>query len=429
MNDSRLDKMFKNELQNLDSEVNTNELWHELEPRLPRRKKKNRMFIFFILGFIMFIYLFKFQSDLPKKTKEQHENILVNKDNEGQNSTYPTKHLASINTNQNNFKTDPIISDAIDLITSNNSVIRQNTNPNKLSITSILSTNKEIKKTLNIAQTRLSQNTRVNEFDLKDLSIAKRQKLNPHEGISNLPFTNINTSRELKPRLVKLQQEIKSKKPIRLRAYFGFSHIFKKLQALDISDQRYLNQRKSTENPLYARSYGLDFSIPFKTDWFVSFGLNYEHIIDKFYFSELLTQDYTLNPESSLLTTQTFGTHNEFNDYLFYNLPVSLGRNFKYKKLTFSCEAGFKYNLKSTFDGKFLNPDQSVNIDNKLVKAKNHSWFLAIGLNYNLSHRIQFSSRVKLNSFFKSINETQIPITQNYSYTGIDVGLTFSLGK
>ncbi len=203
----------------------------------------------------------------------------------------------------------------------------------------------------------------------------------------------------------------------------------------------YVETREATERPDYNYSVGMRVSYTAPSGFLGRVGLNYSQINEKFEFSteneEVITIRNIYGPGGDVIGTDTLretSVRQTFtnNRYQSIDLPLILGYEKDFKKLSLSLNAGVLINLSFDSKGDFISPmdGRPVSFDpekpdsypafrNKLALG----WYFSSGLAYKLSPKFHLLLEPHLRFYPKTITNDQYLVSQKYTMTGLSVGI------
>ncbi len=265
--------------------------------------------------------------------------------------------------------------------------------------------------------------------------------------VSPLPFSYKMISSEppqLSPVLVQLP---KKKATVRwsLASYIGFALPLRTFEASRENSKPLLTLREAYEVPLESLEAGLLFGARFQK-WSVQVGLERQQITERFAWGTSKENTVVIPVDSAYFYTDNEGKTqiiagevkaqritqrqvNHYNRYTLFNLPVKLEYREQWNKIGVSLHTGAIINLRQTFEGRFLLPNETlINngiTDNGLIYPTRVGigWSGGLGVIYTIGQRREISLEGNYRSFTQSFSN---PVTsgyeQKYQFIGLQLG-------
>ena len=230
-----------------------------------------------------------------------------------------------------------------------------------------------------------------------------------------------------------------------LDAYIALDAPFKSLKEnTDQLDFDYVDARKNSEKYLEAFSAGLAFNVIHRTGLFVSTGINYSQIDEKF--SHIHTEVETIFDSIIVrieidsaggmdtvkkygpITSETINESTIYNYYRLVDIPLSIGYQFHKNNWTFEVQMGAMFNLLFNKKGKILHNTQNViDISDNSVETifkKNYgiSLFGGIKILYPVTNRIGIFAEPYGRISLKPITIDGYSLSQKYNTVGLRLG-------
>ena len=268
---------------------------------------------------------------------------------------------------------------------------------------------------------------------------------------------------------------LKSKKRIyanRLEIFAGPNVAFNNLSTNDISYDQYILLRNESESPKLSYHIGANYKT-YYNNWFVSFGINYHRIDDRATYS-LPTLDidsvissymvfnntynkvitgYIQNPNdtSSLIpvydiivsqdtsfvndiyydTNKVVKNYSYTNTYSYIEVPLMLGREFRYKQMVFDLAGGVSWGRLIKSEVMIPNLDQNKMLEAQqtetIIVKNTFNAILGMGVGYQINENNVLFARPELRYNINSIFDKTYPIDQKYLQLRLSLGMRIKL--
>jgi len=432
-------------------QIETDEIWPDIEKRLNKKKDKRRFFWWWFAPLLL---------ALPSGA------LILSKNIESKYNLEHSKFINSYKNTANNAKENSINSTdlekskiseelIISKIQTNTTPIYTNVNKNisKQKLDHITISEKSIKNQL-FTDVKFDENDKINDLNQQTdqsttnnhISISSVDLYVPLEKllIKILFLTNKNNLVLKNKTVTPVQNQIKKVKnqwSSDLDFAVGVALANKFLHCKDESFEVYRDKRKSTENQLEAINSTITFQLKNKSGFFIGTGLNYTQIDEKFSDNDsidfLKTGDGIIsiktNPDGTSIENRgkkeliehRIWNKNIYNYYFFFDVPVYVGYSGKIKKLQYEFNSGISYNILFLKTGQIIGINgYPVNIAQEkdlyktygglslisglklFIPYKNYTFFVEPNLRYNLN----------------TLTEKSYPLTQKYFNYGLKVG-------
>jgi hypothetical protein len=268
---------------------------------------------------------------------------------------------------------------------------------------------------------------------------------------------------------------LKSKKRVyanRLEIFAGPNIAFNNLTTNEDSYNQYILLRNESESPKLSYHIGANYKT-YYNNWFVSFGINYHRIEDRATYS-LPTLDidsvvssymvfnntynkvitgYIQNPNdtSSLIpvydiivsqdtsfvndiyydTNKVVKNYSYTNTYSYIEIPLMLGREFRYKQMVFDLAGGVSWGRLIKSELMIPNLDQNRMLEAQQIETiivKNtFNAILGVGIGYQINENNVLFARPELRYNMNSIFDKTYPIDQKYLQLRLSLGMRIKL--
>lgn len=221
----------------------------------------------------------------------------------------------------------------------------------------------------------------------------------------------------------------------------GTTTSLRDLQAREGEDIPYAEGRAETESAVFSHNTELRLSIVSPSGFAFRTGLNYTQLNDQFdYYNPNETKMTITNyygPNGEIISQDTIieiGTREKStrNRFRMIDVPLILGYELKYDKVTFAFNAGMYLNLSYTQKGDFLPPSdqEPVSFSSDAIDAypayKSQiglGWYGSIGMYYQMNARTHLYLEPSLRMYTQSSTIDEYPLKQNYALGSLNIGL------
>ncbi len=221
----------------------------------------------------------------------------------------------------------------------------------------------------------------------------------------------------------------------------GTTTSLRDLQAREGEDIPYAKGRAETESAAFSHNTELRLSIVSPAGFAFRTGLNYTQLNDQFdYYNPNETKMTITNyygPNGEIISQDTIieiGTREKTtrNRFRMIDVPLILGYELKYDKVTFAFNAGMYLNLSYTQKGDFLPPSdqEPVSFSSDAIDAypayKSQiglGWYGSIGMYYQMNARTHLYLEPSLRMYTQSSTIEEYPLKQNYALGSLNIGL------
>ncbi len=221
----------------------------------------------------------------------------------------------------------------------------------------------------------------------------------------------------------------------------GTTTSLRDLQAREGEFIPYANGRADTETAAFSYNTELRLSIVSPNGFAFRTGLNYTQLNDQFdYYNPNETKMTITNyygPNGEIISQDTIieiGTREKTtrNRFRMIDVPLIMGYELKYDKVTFAFNAGMYLNLSYTQKGDFLSPSdqEPVSFSSDAIDAypayKSQiglGWYGSIGMYYQMNARTHVYLEPSLRMYTQSSTIEEYPLKQNYALGSLNIGL------
>lgn len=217
---------------------------------------------------------------------------------------------------------------------------------------------------------------------------------------------------------------------------------FRKIQSRDRNYESYAQNRINTEQSRYNYSIGARISAVLGNGIAVRSGINYSTINERFeYVKEnevrvVITKKY--GPNGEIIGTDT-STENYTrrlltkNSYKTLDIPIIIGYEKQFKKLTVSANAGIYVNAHFQPKGEFLSPKDSLPVSFAEYETEQNApifrnklgigWYGSAGISYKIGPRLQLLVEPHIKMYPRSLTRDEFMTDQKYLTAGVFVGI------
>jgi hypothetical protein len=221
----------------------------------------------------------------------------------------------------------------------------------------------------------------------------------------------------------------------------GTTTSLRDLQAREGEDIPYAEGRAETESAAFSHNTELRLSIVSPSGFAFRTGLNYTQLNDQFdYYNPNETKMTITNyygPNGEIISQDTIieiGTREKTtrNRFRMIDVPLIMGYELKYDKVTFAFNAGMYLNLSYTQKGDFLPPSdqEPVSFSSDAIDAypayKSQiglGWYGSIGMYYQMNARTHVYLEPSLRMYTQSSTIDEYPLKHNYALGSLNIGL------
>lgn len=217
---------------------------------------------------------------------------------------------------------------------------------------------------------------------------------------------------------------------------------FRKIQSRGSDYESYAQNRINTEQSRYNYSLGARISAVMGNGMAVRSGINYSTINERFeYVKEnevrvVITKKYGPNGEVTDLDTTTENYTRRLltkNSYRTLDIPIIVGYEKQFKKLTLSANAGIYVNAHFKPNGEFLSPKDSLPVSFAEYETEQNApifrnklgvgWYGSMGVSYKISPRLQLLIEPHVKMYPRSLTRDEFMTDQKYLTAGVFVGI------
>ncbi|HMQ60055.1 MAG TPA: hypothetical protein PKE06_05260 [Flavilitoribacter sp.] len=240
------------------------------------------------------------------------------------------------------------------------------------------------------------------------------------------------------------QQEFRRVRRLRwfVRPEGGLSGAFKSLEQDTVS--ALLNERRQTEKPLEAVHAGLMVGAQHPSGWYLSAGLAYTRINERFDFQTSVTTVDTIpngitdiiigaNGDTTFIygpvaVSETVIYHKRtYNRYILADLPIAAGFEWEGNRWSLAAEAGIAVNLMLRTRGQILGPDggfESLEGSGVLRPKTGLSYFGSLRLGYAVTPHLRLTFSPAIRAYpTHFLQDFPGGIRQSYTLIGVSAGV------
>lgn len=201
----------------------------------------------------------------------------------------------------------------------------------------------------------------------------------------------------------------------------------------------FANQRSRNESVELSYGGSARLSVVFPWGGAIRSGVSYTRINEQLVYKNskvrIITDIY--DPDGNVIGTDT--TYHEGSTALKYNnrhrlvdIPVQLGYEIRYDKLTLAANAGINVNIAYSQQGSYLSSEDLLptrfdsddpNAEPVYKTSVGVGWHASLGLHYQLNDRLDLMAEPYLRYYPKSFTRDDYPLKQKYMLGGIGLGL------
>lgn len=482
MNIENFEKRAQSEFENFRPEVDTEQIWQNIEPHL-KKKKKRRLFILFFWGLGLGLLLFSLLKwNLPENNaqaqhaalaaKTIHPPELTQDRNEApsmQNATENTvsaqrkmPHPSGNSTQPKMTTIQPLKS--IDKMVENSAL--STFSAGKSSPESVAAMEQTIVPN---SQTPLqSEATTVLSAQAKEIPVTApfvatnqneaRSEVNPAEGSQSAKPATLkngnrtpekkNPAKAKKPAKIKPHKRKPSKQTLAVHTGIALPIGILKQNNLVEPNATLLANRKSSEKSLEALTADLRYAYATKKGLMFLIGMDYKRLNEKFKVSyseketKIITGVLTQTVDATgQIVAQTTGTKEvtttriysniAYNQYQYLNVPIGMGYQRFNKKSQWEITGGLDLSLWFRFKGTHYNaygtPEVLGTSSNDYKRNAGMGLWASYGYSRNLSRNIRWQLSAKASIPFSNITSAEYALTQKFYTIGLQGGLIFNL--
>jgi hypothetical protein len=217
---------------------------------------------------------------------------------------------------------------------------------------------------------------------------------------------------------------------------------FRKIQSRGSDYESYAQNRINTEQSRYNYSVGARISAVMGNGIAIRSGVNYSSINERF--------EYVKENEVRVVISKRYGPNGEIigtdtttenytrrlltkNSYRTLDIPVIVGYEKQFKKLTLSANAGIYVNAHFKPNGEFLSPKDSLPVSFAEYQTEENvpifrnklgiGWYGSMGVSYKISPRLQLLVEPHVKMYPRSLTRDEFMTDQKYLTAGVFVGI------
>lgn len=217
---------------------------------------------------------------------------------------------------------------------------------------------------------------------------------------------------------------------------------FRKIQSRGSNYEPYAQSRINTEQSRYNYSVGARLSAVMGNGIAIRSGVNYSTINERFeYIKEnevrvVITKKYGPNGEVTDTDTTTENYSRRLltkNSYRTLDIPIIVGYEKQFKKMTLSANGGIYVNAHFKPKGEFLSPIDSLPVSFSAYESEQNApvfrdklgigWYGSMGVSYKISPRLQVLVEPHVKMYPRSITRDEFMTDQKYLTAGVFVGI------
>lgn len=220
---------------------------------------------------------------------------------------------------------------------------------------------------------------------------------------------------------------------------------FRRLEPKEQAFSEYVESRKATESPDFNYSLGMRLSYVHPFGLLGRVGFNYTQINEKFEYrtenEEVITIRNILGPDGDVIGTDTLiesSVRSIFSNNRFETLdiPVILGYEKQFNKLSLAANAGLLFNVRFRSRGDFLSPmdGEPISFDDSEPDSYpafrdrlGVGFYAGVSLAYSVAPKMQLVVEPHFKTYPQTITRDQYMVSQKYLLTGLSVGLRHQL--
>ncbi len=211
-------------------------------------------------------------------------------------------------------------------------------------------------------------------------------------------------------------------------------------QFTDTANSAYLKLRESTTSTSLAYNLGLRYVRVFRNNWLIRAGLHYGQINEKFSYKQgnVIQTIFIVNNNGD--TTGSYQStytryKTTYNRYRTFDLPISVGHQFKLNQWNIQLDAGAVINLTSFNSGEVLNAQQqpvTIHSDGtsnpyQLKRNIGVGFIGSIGAYYPMNHEWSVFAESNIRYNPTSMTQAGLSLKQKFHTGGIRLGFRFNL--
>lgn len=203
----------------------------------------------------------------------------------------------------------------------------------------------------------------------------------------------------------------------------------------------YAQQRSNTESTRLSYGASARLSIVFPWGGAIRSGIGYTQLNEQLVYRNSKVRQTTITeiygPNGEVIGTDTsFITENTIlkynNQHRLIDIPLQLGYEVRYNKVTLAANAGVNLNVAYANKGSYLGPrnllptrfdNDDPNVEPIYKTKVGMSWQASLGLHYQLNDHLDLMAEPYLRYYPDSFTLNDYPLSQKYLVGGIGVGL------
>ena len=475
----RIEERLSQHLESETHPIDTDALWGAIEPHIPKKKQKYRLWFFLIPGILLLVsgafylgFTMASSSDKPVNKRDLVEQVATSLKSSNQNLTVRTRNTEDQEiTNKTNSDT---VENSLGQTTENESPPISKQSKHKLKETSRTITNNQ-KQNIAIISVPSNINQKADDhshlYDASDADNSVHATLDNNyleKSVSTISTANLNRrinlimlGQNIQPFTIdqrKLQDPPKNawlkstlfakKRGVQVYAelYGGFTILSGTLGLGDLELSEDWNNRQAAESKLISLSGGFKFGINLNRHWSIQTGLvgtqlykrsrsslqfTREIMLDDAVIQELFTPTGIQQIRGSIAVVESVSQQvNRINRYQQLLLPVSVLYRNRIAGLFYDIELGGATSLTNDYSG-YIHPNSeteysiSDDIENRFKDGSNQYILSGIGLAYPLSNSLELNGRMSYCHHLNKLNSASYGIDESLSFLQLQIGLRY----
>ena len=438
MENKFLEDKIKSTFDSYQPELDNDAIWTEIEPHLIKKKDRNYIIFWFLLGGIA-LGLWWLNQDHPAALEKADLILTENVESIPSEAITPQNHVSN--------ELTPVVAEK----ESNNSISKKE----KISLAkkyrkqkpSIQATEILPKGILNPIPNK-NQKPLVPLFDWNTNFVAAQSL--PFNGLERAPTNYLDKidTKELKDEYERKWKKIKPQRNNRWDIIFQSTIApilpIRSLNRKTTGRISYLERRKETESQLEGFGININFQVQNKRGFVIMSGLEYQQFNEKFdqrIFSErteivngpiIIFENAngevieTING-TRVVTTNIEQRRRRFNNYRFINVPFGIGRAWKNGKTFYKFSGGLTYNMVFSFSGEILSPSTDRTFNGDFKNKVGFGLWMAGEYSRAVNDRLKWVVAPKIQLPFQSITADNYELNQRYFPISLNIGINYLL--
>lgn len=470
---NNIEKNIQDSFDNFHPELNTDEIWENIEPRLKKKKKRRFFILWFLLGGLGLLLLFFSQKKKETFITEKQESVIHSNDagvkatkNDEISDVVPTKKdqkneevLDEINPKKEAYQSG--------LETEQkkaSSTMRSKKLPTNTSVQQQMDEGEGMSTISNHSIEKVAPNA-LQTHDEKDAWIEKISTKNLLDIVLESMETEADNSKQTSSKKAKTKNKKSKKKKSRKKsskkwqayAQIAVAPVFSLGGLSEKSSfsgsSALLTNRKETESYVDAFSAQYHLHVKNKKGFLIVGGLEYLQIDEKFYTKKMDVQVENIvgtvgiveNAQGlvtetiegpKIRTTTKIIEQKIYNNYYYVNMPLGIGKVWEKRNSAFKLLGGVQTHLYFHFDGTILDEQSNpIEITNRNSYSYRNTFNEKIGLSAWLSGeysrpinaRLSWLLAPKIRIPISSITQKDYPLAQRQYSFHLNLGINYLL--